>query len=100
MNSSKQRWLEILQKARLFAHLSIKEIEVLAEAMFYSEFEAGKTSGAGSAGVHPLKTKPACTGSTGASNAVPYLPVFTTSAVSPAMLPPASLKVTFTVLRS
>lgn len=42
MNSSKQKWLEILQKARLFAHLSIKEIEVLAEAMFYSEFEAGQ----------------------------------------------------------
>ena len=43
MNSSKQRWLEILQKARLFAHLSIKEMEVLAEAMFYSEFEAGQS---------------------------------------------------------
>ena len=42
MNSSKQKWLEILQKARLFAHLSIREIEVLAEAMFYSEFEAGQ----------------------------------------------------------
>ena len=44
MNSSKQKWLEILQKARLFDHLSIKEIEVLAEAMFYSEFEAGRLS--------------------------------------------------------
>lgn len=39
MNKSKQKWLKTLKKARIFSGLSMQEIEVLASAMFYSEFD-------------------------------------------------------------
>ncbi len=43
MNKSKQKWLKILKKARLFNGLTMEEIEVLASAMFYSEFDENQT---------------------------------------------------------
>ncbi|MEL3912605.1 GGDEF domain-containing protein [Treponema pedis] len=43
MNESKQKWLKTLKKARLFSGLAMEEIEVLASAMFYSEFDENQT---------------------------------------------------------
>ncbi|PIE97512.1 MAG: diguanylate cyclase [Treponema sp.] len=42
MKSSKQKWLKILKKARIFKGLSMEQIEILAAAMFYSEFDDGR----------------------------------------------------------
>ncbi len=42
MKSSKQKWLKILKKARIFKGLSIEQVEILASAMFYSEFDEGR----------------------------------------------------------
>ncbi len=42
MKKSKQKWLPILKKARIFKDLSMEEIEILASAMFYSEFDEGQ----------------------------------------------------------
>ncbi len=39
MKSSKQKWLKILKKARIFKGLSTEQVEILASAMFYSEFD-------------------------------------------------------------
>ncbi len=42
MKNSKQKWLNILKTARIFDDLSIDEVEVLASAMFYAEFDENR----------------------------------------------------------
>ncbi len=42
MSNSKQKWLDILKKAKIFYGLSSQDIELLASAMFYAEFDENR----------------------------------------------------------